>query len=604
VWRRGPDGASTELTPGSYVRSTVHEYGGGAWHTAAGVLVWTSFPDGAVWVRRDDDEPRRLVEGSPWWRYGDLRVHPDRDLVLAVREEHPDDGPVVNTVVALALDGDPDQGGTVLCAGADFYAGTELSADGRLAWTQWDHPNMPWDGTELRVATLTGAGDDLALADPVTVAGGPQESAAYPRWLPGGALAFCSDRSDWWNLYGGRAGPPRAGPPTAAEFCGPPWMLGQHPYAVIDDDRILCHHATATGDRLAVLDLRSGELTTVPAPGDAYGALAADREQVALLAGSPTGPPLVAVAELGPGGATAWRTVRRSTDLAPDAGLISRPEAVTWPGRAGVVHGWFYPPTLPDVTGPAAERPPLITVIHGGPTSAARATLDLGTQFWTSRGFAVLDVNYSGSTGYGRAYRNRLRGRWGELDVTDCADGARAMAEQGRADPDRLAIMGGSAGGFTVLRALTYTDDFAAGVSLYGVGDLEGLATDTHKFESRYLDGLVGPYPADAATYRDRSPIHHVEDLSSPILLLQGGQDKVVPLNQAETFAAAARTKGLPVALIVFPEEGHGFRAAASIATTLEATLSFFGRVFGFAPADDLALIEIENLPDPAQSGQ
>ncbi|MGI8459325.1 MAG: prolyl oligopeptidase family serine peptidase [Propionibacteriaceae bacterium] len=601
LWRRSSAGETREVTPpGTYVRNAVHEYGGGAWHVRAGVAVWTSHPGGAIWLRVGDDAPRQLSDETPRWRYGDLRVHPDRGLLLAVREEHREQGEAVNTIVSLSLDGKAANaaGGTVLCAGADFYSDPELSADGRLAWVQWDHPAMPWDATTLRVAALREGTVETAT----TVAGGPEESALHPRWLPDGGLVFCSDRSDWWNLYAWRNGQVRALHPLAAEFCGPPWVLGQQPYTTDENGHVVCRWSTADGDRLGVLDVASGDLEVLAAPGMSYGDVSVAAGQLAVLVGSPTEPTSIQLKTLGlrsAGGGDDWATVRRASDRHLPEGIVSGPEAVTWPGREGAVHGWFYAPTNPEVTADEAERPPLIVTIHGGPTSAARTGLDLDVQYWTSRGFAVLGVDYSGSTGYGRAYRTRLRGRWGELDVTDCATGAQAMADQGRVDRDRMAIMGGSAGGYTVLRALTITDDFAAGVSLYGVGDLIALATDTHKFESRYLDGLIGPYPADAATYRDRSPINHVEDLSSPILLLQGGEDKVVPLNQAEAFAAAARVNGLPVALIVFPDEGHGFRKAANIAATLQATLYFLGRVFGFEPADELPPIQIENLPRP-----
>lgn len=294
-----------------------------------------------------------------------------------------------------------------------------------------------------------------------------------------------------------------------------------------------------------------------------------------------------------------WTEIRRSSEVELDPGVLSRARAVSWPSDDGPVHGWFYPPTNSDFTAPEHTLPPLITLSHGGPTGFSSADFELKVQFWTSRGIAVLDVNYGGSAGYGRAYRNRLQGRWGLVDVADCARGAEAMGEAGLADPRRLAIAGGSAGGYTTLRALTLTDVFSAGISRYGVGDLEALVRDTHKFEARYLDGLVGPYPAAADVYRDRSPVHHVDQLSAPILLLQGADDKVVPPNQAEAMAAAARAKGLPVALITFPGEGHGFRRAENIRTALEAELYFLGRVFGFVPADDLPPVAIDNL-DPS----
>ncbi len=594
IWRRAVDGGDPEeLTPApTNVRDSVHEYGGGEYAVRDGWVVFSEFDDGRL--HRWRDGATTPLTPALLHRYADIRVHPERNLVLAVREDHTGPGEAVNTIVALELDGANEDGGTVLCSGADFYSTPELSAAGRLAWTQWDHPNMPWDSTTIRVGTMNGS-----LVDDVTVvAGGPGESAVQPRWQ-GEDLLFVSDRTGWWNLYRMAAGEApltnsaaQALCETEAEFCGPQWVLGSQPYAIIDADHLLCTLSRNGQQSTAVLDLTTGALTAVGGTGTALGVSVAGRRAAAVL-GFADRPNALAVLDLD---SLTWTELLQAGPRLLDPASVSVAEPVTWSGEQGEVHGWFYPPTNAEAEGPAGDRPPLITLSHGGPTSAASAGYRLGYQFWTTRGFAVLDVNYGGSTGYGRAYRDRLLGRWGIVDVADCANGATAMGEQGRVDPARLAIKGGSAGGYTTLRALTATDVFTAGISQYGVGDLEALATDTHKFESRYLDGLIGPYPEGRTVYLDRSPIHHLDSLSAPILLLQGLDDRVVPPNQAEIMAEAARAKGLPVALLIFAGEGHGFRRAETIQASLLAQLYFLGRIFGFTPADDVPPIEIDNL--------
>lgn len=590
LWRLSEDHTRTELTPAPCcVRTRVHEYGGGEYAVRDGVVAFCGLDDGRVYVI-DRGAERRPITPVADLRYGDLRVHPDRDLVLAVREDHRYPGGAVNTIVALSLTAPNDDGGRVLCGGSDFYSTPELSDQGELAWVEWQHPAMPWDATALWTARLEG----LDLTEPVQLAGGPAESAVQPRWTPAGTLVFLSDRTGWWNFYTSAAGVVSSVHDAEAEFCGPQWRLGANPYAVVDEDRLLCTWSRNGTSSLGWLTISTGELRPIPAGAGAT-SVAVDGGLAAALLAFEDRPVTVSTMDLS---AQSWSEIRRSSEVTLEPQRVSVARPVSWSGAAGPVFGWYYPPTNPDFAAPPGALPPLITSTHGGPTSFSPAHFSLAVQYWTSRGIAVLDVNYSGSTGYGRAYRERLRGRWGVIDVDDCARGARAMSEQGLADPAQLAIEGGSAGGYTTLRALTTSDVFTAGISLYGVGDLEALAKDTHKFESRYLDGLVGPYPEAAQEYRDRSPVHHVNDLSSPILLLQGDDDKVVPPNQAEAMAAAARGKGLPVAMLIFPGEGHGFRRAESIRASIEAQLYFLGRVFGFTPADDLPPIRIENLPD------
>jgi dipeptidyl aminopeptidase/acylaminoacyl peptidase len=425
------------------------------------------------------------------------------------------------------------------------------------------------------------------------VAGGPGESAMQPRWL-GDQLVLLSDRTGWWNLYRSDGDQLTSLHHEDAEFGGPQWTLGQSPYAVLDDDHLFGIVNRDGRQSLAILTVSTGDLAEVADRGIADQAVATGSGCAAAVLAYPDRAPAVCLLDVR---VQTWTTVRRAaaTALPPEA--VSVAEPVTWTSPEGPVHGWLYPPTNPDYRAPADRRPPLLVTCHGGPTGFAPGAFVLAHQFWTSRGYAILDVNYGGSAGFGRAYRERLRGRWGIVDARDCIDGAQAMVEQGRADPERLVIRGGSAGGYTALRALTSSEIFAAGISLYGVSDLEALAKDTHKFESRYLDGLVGPYPEDRQTYLDRSPISHTDRLAAPILLLQGTEDRVVPPVQTEAMAQAARAKGLPVAMIMYPGEGHGFRRGETIVSATQAQVYFLGRVLGFTPADDVPPIPIDNPP-------
>jgi dipeptidyl aminopeptidase/acylaminoacyl peptidase len=590
LWRRliaGGEPAEVTLAP-AYVRDKVHEYGGGEYHVSRGTVVYSEYSDGRLYAVSGDGSPRPITpEGA--FRFGDIRVHPERELVLAVREDHSGGGDPVNTIVALDLDGPNADGGAVLCAGADFYSTPELSATGRLAWTQWNHPDMPWDSTMIMVGSLSGT----TVVTEQSVAGGPSESAVQPRWL-GDKLIFVSDRTNWWNLYLRDEDDVRPLCTTEAEFCEPQWVLGQRPYGIIDHDHLLCS-INRSGERsIAVLGISDGKLRPVAPSGTAATSLAVGGRSAAAVLNYPDRPPALALLDLEHG---RWTPVRSSAPMIIDASSVSLARPVSWTGDQGAVHGYFYPPINAGCSAPADSLPPLITLSHGGPTAFAAPDFKIAYQFWTSRGFAILDVNYSGSTGYGRTYRDRLKGRWGVVDVQDCIAGALSMGTQRLADPARLAIRGGSAGGFTTLAALTSSDVFAAGVSQYGIADLEALATDTHKFEARYLDGLVGRYPEERAIYTERSPIHHLNQLSSPILLLQGTEDRVVPPTQAEMLAEAARQKHLPVALIMFEGEGHGFRRAETIKAATEAQIYFFGRILGFEPADLVPPIAIDNLP-------
>jgi dipeptidyl aminopeptidase/acylaminoacyl peptidase len=589
LWRRLITGSEpVEVTPApAYVRDRVHEYGGGEYHVSGGTVVYSEFSDGRLYAARGAAAPQPITpEGA--FRFGDIRVHPHRGLVLAVREDHSSGGEPVNTIVALDLDGPNRDGGAVLCTGADFYSTPELSTGGRMAWTQWIHPNMPWDSTTIMIGNLSGS----AIMNSQQVAGGPSESALQPRWL-GEKLIFVSDRTNWWNLYLWDEDGVRSLCATEAEFCKPQWMLGQRPYAIVDSDHLLCSINRSGEQSIAVLRMSDGTLEQMAPAGAAAASLDTGGRSAAAVLDSPDRPAALALLDLDQ---SDWTVVRSSSAMIMAAASISVARRVSWAGEHGTVYGYFYPPINGGYSAPVDTLPPLITLSHGGPTSFAAADFKIAYQFWTSRGFAILDVNYSGSSGFGRTYRDRLKGRWGISDVQDCVAGAISMGAQGLADPAGLVIMGRSAGGFTTLAALTTTSVFAAGISLFGIADLEAMTTDTHKFEARYLDGLVGPYPEDRARYVERSPIHHLDQLAAPILLLQGFDDKVVPQDQAEMMAAAARQKGLPVAMIMFEGEGHGFRKAETIKAATEAQIYFLGRILGFEPADQVPPIPIENL--------
>ena len=591
IVRRTPDGRTTDVTPPPFnARTRVHEYGGGAFTVADGTIYFSNFADQRLYRQDPGAEPRPITPEADL-RYADGVFDRRRGQMICVREDHTDPGrEAVNTIVSLDLEGDDD--GQVLVSGNDFYSSPRLSPDGsRLAWLTWNHPNMPWDGTELWVGEL---GGDGSLIQTERVAGGAAESIFQPEWSPDGVLHFVSDRTGWWNLYRWRDGQVEPVVEMEAEFGLPQWVFGLSTYAFESADRILCAYTRQGTWRLASLDTATGELEPIETPYTQIGGLRAAPGRVVFLAGSPTEPTSVVQLDLA---TRRFEVLRRSSEIEIDAGYLSTPQEIEFPTERGLTaHAFFYAPQNRDYAAPPGERPPLLVIIHGGPTAATSSTLNLGIQYWTSRGLAVLDVNYGGSTGYGRAYRQRLEGQWGVVDVDDCVNGARYLVEQGTVDGNRLAIRGGSAGGYTTLSALTFRDVFKAGASYFGVSDLEALTKDTHKFESRYLDRLVGPYPERRDLYRQRSPIHFTQRLSCPMILFQGLEDKVVPPDQAETMFEAVRAKGLPVAYLPFEGEQHGFRRAENIKRALDAELYFYSKVFGFELADAVEPVPIENL--------
>jgi dipeptidyl aminopeptidase/acylaminoacyl peptidase len=589
--------AVEELTPAPFnVRTRVHEYGGGALLAADGEVWFSHFADNRVYRIGADDggppEPQPMTAGGAL-RYADFVADAARGRLVGVREDHgTGDAYPVNTICALGFDGAE----TVLVEGNDFYSSPRLSPDGRqLAWLSWDHPRMPWQGTELWLADVA---PDGTLVDGRLVAGGERESICQPEWSPGGALYFVSDRSGWWNLHRYDDGVVHPVCPRAAEFGGPHWTFGNSMYGFRSDAEIVCTYIEDGVSRLARLDTRDGSLHPIDNPYQEIRELRVAGDTVALLGGAPTVALELAQIDLSSDLAAGSRTVlARSIDQLPDASYLSVPASISYPSTGGrTAYAFYYPPTNADYAPAAGELPPLMVIGHGGPTSMATSTLKLATQFWTSRGFAVLDVNYGGSTGFGRDYRNLLAGQWGVVDVEDCVAGARHLAAQGLVDPERLVIRGSSAGGLTTLSALAFHDVFKAGASYYGVSDLAGLDADSHKFESRYTEYLIAPQPQAAALYAQRSPINHTDKLRRPMIFFQGLDDKVVPPPQSESVVAALRTRGVPVAYLTLEGEGHGFRKLESIVRTLEAELVFYLRVFGIAVPEGLPPVEIENL--------
>ncbi|MEL4358435.1 MULTISPECIES: alpha/beta hydrolase family protein [unclassified Luteococcus] len=594
--RAAEDGEAerTEITPApGNVRGRVQEYGGGTWQARDGIVAWTNDADRAVHVVEHGTD-RAITPADPRVCFGDLRVAPQLRRVIAVREDHREEtldteGEPETTIVALDLDSGNEDFGTVLVRGANFYVHPALGADDRLAWVEWDHPNMPWDGSRLMVGQLQGD----AVMEAQQVAGDDAVSAVHPVWCGDGCLYFLSDQSGFWNPWAWNGDSIRQLLIRETDFCRPVWVLGSDEYALLDGHTLLLRAYVDGAAQLGVLDARTGdyrELGERLADVDAIAAGPAGAFAVVRHAERESEVVRIDVAS------GALETVKPAADRAPDPAWVSVPQPLWFDGKHGRAHTWYYPPTNPGHRPMDGELPPVIVNTHGGPTAMAPGNYRTDFQFWTSRGFAVLDVNYSGSAGFGRDYRNRLYGNWGVADVDDCVDAVRAVVARGLADPKRVIIQGGSAGGYTTLQALVSSDVFAAGVSRYGIGDLETLVTDTHKFESRYPFRIVGPYPEARELYLERSPIHHVDRLSSPMLILQGLEDKVVPPNQAEAMADAVRDKQLPVALIMFEGEGHGFRKQATRRAVVQAQLSFFSQLFGFTPADEVPRLEIENL--------
>jgi len=588
VVRRSADGRITDVTPpGFNVRTRVHEYGGGAFVADRGTVWFSNFADQRLHRQDRGADPHPITEAVDR-RYADAIVDRRRDLLFAVREDHTDTSrEAVNTIVSLGLDGERE---AVVVEGNDFYSDPRLSPDGtQLCWLAWNHPHLPWDGTELWVGTVA---EDGSVGSSRIVAGGGEVSIFQPAWSPEGALHYISDESGFWNLYRLEDAGPRNLAPLSAEFGVPQWVFRQTTYAFAGDGRIACSWIDLGIGGFGVLE--HGRVKSIENGFSSFAYVVAGGRDAYFVGGSATSSPAVVRQPLD---GDAPEVLRTSVEVPVDPAWFSAPETIEFPTEGGLTaFAFYYPPLNPDFEGPGGERPPLLVHSHGGPTGMASPTLSLQTQYWTSRGWGILDVNYGGSTGYGTDYRRRLNGNWGVVDVDDCVNAARHRVEAGAADPDRVAIAGGSAGGYTTLCALTMRDYFRAGANHFGISDLVPFAQDTHKFESRYLDTLVGPWPEAADLYRERSPLTHVDNLNCPLIVFQGLEDKIVPPNQSELIVEAVRKKGLPVAYLAFEGEQHGFRQATNIKRSLEGESYFYSQVFDFALADEVEPVPIENF--------
>jgi dipeptidyl aminopeptidase/acylaminoacyl peptidase len=581
-------GDMAELTPAPFnIRTRVHEYGGGAYAVKAGIIYFCHFTDQRIYRQTENQSPAPLTaEGA--WRYADLQIDMQRNRILCVREDHshaPTEA--VNELVAVDLSNGKTK---VIASGADFYSSPRISPDGKqLAWISWNHPDMPWDATELWLADFAADG---SLANMQKIAEGESESIAQPEWSPDSTLYFVSDKSGCWNIYHYDSGGVKAICPTEAEFAYPHWQFGMAQYGFISAKEIMCALNKNGTWQLGKIDISLGKLEIIPTAFTDIQYLRATQDEVVFHAAGPKQANAIASLNVSNNSVT---IIQHSISLPFETNYLSSPKNISYASRnKRTAHGFFYPPCNPDFIAPDNELPPLIVISHGGPTAASSTALKLSTQFWTSRGFAVLDVNYAGSTGYGRDYRRSLYGQWGIADVEDCIAGAEYLVQQNLVDGERLIIRGSSAGGYTTLCALTFHKTFKAGASYYGISDVAALAQDTHKFESRYEARLIGG--RSEALYRARSPIHHAEQLSCPVIFFQGLEDKVVLPNQSERMAEVLKKRGLPTAYVAFEGEQHGFRQAKNIQRALESELYFYAKVFGFDLAEEIQPLEIVNL--------
>ena len=573
------------------VRSKIHEYGGGAYTVSENTVYFSNYADGRIYQQFLARQPKPLTN-KPHQKYADIIVDQTRNRLICVCEENlSEDTEAKNSIITINLTTGKIE---PLVEGSDFYSSPRISPDGKqLAWLSWNHPHMPWDSTYLWLAEFDERG---RVKNAKLVAGGESESICEPKWHSDGRLYFSSDRTNWWNLY--RRNKDESVEilhQMAAEFAYPHWIFGLSTYTFIDANRLVCAYSTKGSWHLGVIDLKTKQFEEIQTRYTNISDLHAnERGFVVFLGGTPTETTAVVKLDLDN---RKEQILKKAGDITIDPDYLSLPEEIAFPTANDLTaYAWYYPPTNKDYTAPAKELPPLIVKSHGGPTAAASIDLNLRVQYWTSRGFGYLDVNYGGSIGYGRQYRQRLDGKWGIVDVEDCVNGAKYLVDRGMVDGDRLVITGSSAGGYTTLAALTFSNVFKAGASYYGVSDLEILTTDTHKFESRYLDRLIGKHPQERSIYQERSPIYHTEQLNCPVIFFQGLKDKVVPPNQAQMMFNAIKDKGLPVAYVAFEQEAHGFRIADNIKKALDSEFYFYSRIFGFHPAEYIEPIEIINL--------
>ncbi len=584
-------GGNFDVIPPSYnARTRVHEYGGGSFAVKDKIICFSNFEDQNLYIKIPGKDIKPLTENNNS-RYADLSIDMKFKRVICVREENKNSGKEPdNTIVGIPLEFS-DKIRTLIW-GNDFYSSPRLSPDGRkIAYLTWNHPQMPWDGTELWVAALN---LDGSIGKKEKIAGSRKESIFQPEWSPDNVLYFISDRNNWWNIYRFNKNKVESFVTMKSDFGLPQWVFGLSTFDFYSGDKIVCSYTKEGKWYLGFLDLETKDLDLIKTKYDTISYVKVMGENLIMKAASPLKPPALVRLNMN---TRKSKVLRRSTDISIPLEYISVPESVVFPSKGGEkTYGFYYSPKNRKFKGPRGEKPPLIVIVHGGPTSSTSTALDLKKQFWTSRGFAVFDVNYGGSSGYGRNYRDRLKGKWGIKDVDDCINGVKFLVKKGKADGERLIIRGGSAGGYTVLCALTFRDFFRAGASYYGVSDLVKLTKETHKFESHYLNSLIGKYPEKIKLYEERSPINSAGKLCVPVIFFQGAEDKVVPPEQSESFVSVLEKKGVPVSYILFEKEQHGFRKAQNIKRSLEAELYFYARVFGFELKEAIKPVPIKNL--------
>ena len=588
---RNFEGKNFDVIPSSYnARTRVHEYGGGSFAVKDNIICFSNFKDQNVYVKMPVEDIRPLTKNNDS-RYADFCIDIRMKRILCVREKFSHSkGEPDNSIVSISLESLSDEKN--LISGNDFYSSPRLSPDGRkIAYLTWNHPQMPWDGTELWIADLK---QDGSIDEKEKIAGSKKESIFQPEWSPDNVLYFISDRNNWWNIYRFNKNKVEFLITMKADFGLPQWVFGLSTYDFYSEDTIICSFTEKGRWYLGLLDLETKDLELIKTKYDNISYVKVMGESLFMKASSPFQSPSIVSLNIN---TRKSEVLRRSTYDSVSPEYISVPEQVAFPSLLGEkVYGFYYSPRNKDFKGPEEEKPPLIVMVHGGPTSSTSTSLDLKKQFWTSRGFAVFDINYGGSSGYGRGYRERLKGMWGVKDVEDCINGVKFLIKKGKVDSKRLIIRGGSAGGYTVLCALTFRDFFQAGASYYGVGDLVKLTEETHKFESHYLDSLIGKYPEEIRLYEERSPINFAGELRVPVIFFQGAEDKVVLPAQSESFVSVLKGKGIPVSYIFFEKEQHGFRKAQNIKRSLEAELYFYSRVFDFELSEEIKPILIENL--------
>jgi dipeptidyl aminopeptidase/acylaminoacyl peptidase len=590
VVRHSTGGETVDVNPFPFnARTRVHEYGGGAYKVYRNEVFFTNFGDQRIYKMKLGETPK-LVTVETELRHADFEFDRFRERLICVREDHTEKGKEAeNTIVSMNLEGEEIN---KLAYGNNFYSSPRISPDGKfLAWVSWNHPDMPWNKTGLWVGTLS---KDGSLEERIQINANVSESALLPAWSPNNVLYFVSDRNNWWNIYCWKDDEIKSVFIDEAEFAEPPWIFARSSYDFESQNKVICSYTKNGLWNIARLNVDTGKLEKIETPYTYISSIRTAKDYAVFIGASPRELKSVVKLDL-----KNLRTevLKRSGEIAIDSGYLSQPEPLDFPTENGLTsHGIYYRPENKEYVAPSGVLPPLLVFVHGGPTAAAYAMLSLKVQFWTSRGFAVLEVNYGGSTGYGREYREKLQGQWGIVDVDDSVNGAKYLVDRGEVDEEKLAIRGGSAGGYTTINSLTFRDVFKAGASYYGISNLETFVGDTHKFESRYLESLVGPYPEKKDLYRQRSAINYLDKLDVPMIIFQGLEDKIVPPNQAEQIFEALRKKGKPVAYLPFKGEQHGFRQAENIKRSLEAELFFYSKIFGFTPADHIELVEIENL--------